>query len=133
MLPLLNYTQVFKMEFIRNLHSKISNRNIKLTFNINGFLPLCLLFSSNLIIDDVFNPRSSVDYSRNTDIKVCDDTAKHLKRGSPNFLTDIGLQSLANLWVVAVHSLRQLPPQEFVCRRKIKRAGSPSFCFCAAR
>ena len=74
--------------------------------NNSRFLPLFLLFYTNLIIDDMFNTRSSsVDYSLNTDIKVCDDIAIHPKRDSPNFLTDTGFQSLNGLWVVVVHFL----------------------------
>ena len=61
----------------------------------------CFLYSS--IIDNMFNPSSSsVEYSCNTHIEVCDDIAAHLKRDSSNFLTDVGLQGFNGLWVVVV-------------------------------
>ena len=56
----------------------------------------------------MFNPSSSsVEYSCNTHIEVCDDIAAHLKRDSSNFLTDVGLQGFNGLWVVVVHPLLQ--------------------------
>ena len=59
----------------------------------------------------MFNPSSSsVEYSCNTHIEVCDDIAAHLKRDSSNFLTDVGLQGFNGLWVVVVHPLLQVPP-----------------------
>ena len=106
MLPFLMMHKFSKCKFIPNFYLKIWNKNIKLAFSVNGFLPFCFLFSLDLIIVDEFNSRSSsANCSRSTNIKVCDDIATHLKKDFPNFRTDIGFQSLNGLWVVVVHSL----------------------------
>ena len=105
-----NHTQVFKMniysKFFYRFLTKVSNQNL---ITKSSHIVSCFLHSS--IINNMFNPgSSSVDYSCNTHIEVCDDIAAHLKRDSSNFLTDVGLQGFNGLWVVVVYSLLQVPP-----------------------
>ena len=82
----------------------------------------------------MFNPSSSsVEYSCNTHIEVCDDIAAHLKRDSSNFLTDVGLQGFNGLWVVVVHPLLQVPPIGSSLREKDQESRQAMGCSYAVR
>ena len=74
----------------------------------------------------MFNPGPSLlDDTRHSDPEIVDNSLQQVIRNSPDFSLDVFFQPVNSVWVVLIHFLFQVTPEEVVQRAQIRGVGRP--------